>query len=77
MDNKELPSRDKYINDNNINKPNWNVEWSNPLYKCPNCDGPVRKNLTSGIMYTTNPPIRSYKYVCMECGYIERLEEKG
>lgn len=76
MDNKELPNRDKYIDNNNINKTKYDVEWSEPLYKCPNCDGPVRKNFTSGIMYTTNPPTHSFKYVCADCGYEERFEER-
>lgn len=46
-----------------------NDEYSEPLFKCPKCDGGMCKNLTRTL--TSLPP--SYEYKCDKCGHIEYL----
>ena len=45
----------------------FNSEWSEPKYKCPKCDGGMRRNLA--ITLASYPP--QYKYQCDNCGHID------
>ena len=44
-------------------------EWSEPKFKCPVCDGGMRKN--NMVVLTTYPA--QYEYRCDKCGHREYL----
>ena len=44
-------------------------EWNKPLYRCPRCDGEVKRDYSE--MYMSNPP--KYRYYCKNCSYEEVL----
>lgn len=61
-----LPSREYYLGSTERTYADFSV-WSEPIYKCPKCDGGMRKNLT--VVLTTYPC--QYQYKCNKCGYTE------
>ena len=65
-----LPTMNEYIKENNPQKLYNFSTYSEPLFKCPVCGGPVRKNLQ--IVLTSYPP--KYLYVCDNCGSTEYLD---
>lgn len=65
----DVKSLEEYLKDNeHIQKlcSGMLQEYSEPKYKCPQCGGNVRKNLT--IVLASNPP--KYTYKCDNCDYI-------
>lgn len=42
-------------------------EWNKPLFKCPRCNGDVKRDYS--VMYMSNPP--KYRYFCKSCSYEE------
>lgn len=42
-------------------------EWNKSLFKCPRCNGGVKRDYS--ITFMTDPP--KYRYYCKECGYTE------
>ena len=43
------------------------AQWAEPKYKCPKCDGGMRKNMM--VVLTSYPA--QYEYQCDKCGYID------
>ena len=43
------------------------AQWSEPKYKCPKCDGGMRKNMM--VVLTSYPA--QYEYQCDKCGHID------
>lgn len=73
-----MMSRDEYINSIcEINKNNETIspQWSERLYRCPKCNGGMRKNLWGCICIATLPPIYKSEYRCDECGFKEYLKD--
>ena len=62
-----LPSQSDFIkaNEPSVSWFETTRDWSDPMYKCPECGGNVRKELN--VVYTSNPPC--YKYQCDSCKY--------
>lgn len=42
-------------------------EWNKDLYKCPRCNGAVKRDYS--VMYATFPP--KYRYFCRDCSFSE------
>ena len=44
-------------------------EWNMDLYRCPRCNGAVKRDYS--VMYMSDPP--KYRYFCRECGNYEEV----
>ena len=70
-------SRDEYIQSQTLEKKatNYLVQWSEPKYDCPKCkEGKMRKNMLTGRVICTLPPVYVDTYRCDKCGFEEELE---
>ena len=65
----ELPSREEFIENLGDVRDITIEEWDKDLYKCPQCNGAVKRDYS--VAFMVYPP--KYRYFCKECGYSEYL----
>ena len=64
-----LLTREQFIQELNNEKKITMDEWNMDLYRCPQCNGAVKRDYS--VMYMSLPP--KYRYFCRECGFEEIL----
>lgn len=64
-----LLTREQFIQELSNKKEIIMDEWNMDLYKCPRCNGAVKRDYS--VMYMSNPP--KYRYFCRECSFEEIL----
>lgn len=62
-----LPTREEFIKSEEILETDMSKMWNRELYKCPRCNGGVKRDYS--VQYMTNPP--KFRYFCLSCGYVE------
>ena len=62
-----LPTREEFIKSGDIHEVDMSKMWNKELYKCPRCNGGVKRDYS--MVYMTNPP--KYRYFCLNCLYSE------
>jgi transposase-like protein len=62
-----LMTREEYIEELKLKEQITTDEWNKPLYKCPRCNGEVKRDYS--VTYMTNPP--KYRYFCKSCTFSE------
>lgn len=62
-----LPTAEEYRESVSKTIMDFNVQWTEPKYQCPECGGGMCKDLTR--VCTSIPP--QYLYKCNKCGHIE------
>lgn len=62
-----LPTKEEYVSTQSTAEENMKDVWNKELYKCPRCNGGVKRDYS--VVYMTNPP--KYRYFCKNCNYEE------
>ena len=62
-----LPNREEFIEQLKDVTLITTDEWNMPMYKCPRCNGEVKRDYSK--IFMTNPP--KYRYFCKNCSYTE------
>lgn len=62
-----LPNKEEFIKNMNIDQEDIKNYWNKELFKCPRCNGGVKRDYS--VTYMSNPP--KYRYFCKSCGYFE------
>lgn len=65
----KLPTREEFIKILAEQKEIDMNEWNKELYRCPRCNGAVKRDYS--VMYASIPP--KYRYFCKECSFSEYL----
>lgn len=64
-----LPSREEFIEKLKKQKRITFEEWNVGLYRCPRCNGEVKRDYS--VMYMSDPP--KYRYFCKDCSNYEEI----
>ena len=62
-----LPTREEFINSDDIHNTDMSTMWNKELYKCPRCNGGVKRDYS--VTFMSHPP--KYRYYCLNCSYSE------
>lgn len=64
---KSLPTKEEYFKGFDPNTPaeDLKMEWNKALFKCPICNGEVKRDYS--VVYMSNPP--KYRYWCRNCAW--------
>ena len=61
-----LPSLEEFKKNMNIDQEDIKSYWNKELFKCPRCNGGMKRDYS--VTFMSNPP--KYRYFCKDCGNV-------